>query len=197
MAAASATPPPAPEKPKGISRRAFYRAFLGAADVGDRFQSLAEPDVDRGLARRYRRGQKPQGLWWVADSEWSDPHSDEALRRVMETRWYFADEAAASRFVGGIVEDLREHWRSEDTEGPSFGSDCHVLKGAIEETVGTMVHYVYVFRVERIVAELWFDQGPRAKKLLAEEAVVPFAKRAAERVAGAVGAGDAADGVLR
>src|ERR1700722_104067 len=65
-------PPDATDaKPTGIAQHAFYGAFLGATDVGERFQSLLDPDVARGLARHYRTGQKPEGLWWVADATWS------------------------------------------------------------------------------------------------------------------------------
>jgi hypothetical protein len=188
-ASASVTnPTPAPEaeaKPGGIARRAFYAAFLGAADVGDRFQSLAEPDVARGLARHYRAGQKPPGLWWVADASWSDPHSNESLRRIEETRWYFADEATASRLVASIIATLHQDTRTEDVEGPSFGSDCHVLKSTIEGTIGTMTYYFYVFRVGRLVAQVRFDQGPRSRAVLTEDLVIPFARQASERVAAA------------
>ena len=181
----SSPPDATAAKPTGIAQHAFYGAFLGAGDVGERFQSLAEPDVARGLARRYRTGQKPEELWWVADATWSDPHSDESLRRIEETRWYFADEGAASRFVASVVSNLHEHTRSEDTEGPSVGSDCHLLKATIEETMGTMTHYIYVFRVARLVAELRFDQGPRARTSLTQDLVVPIARRAADRAAAA------------
>jgi hypothetical protein len=179
-------PPDATDaKPTGIAQHAFYGAFLGAADVGERFQSLAEPDVARGLAHHYRTGHKPDGLWWVADATWSDPHSNESLRRIEETRWYFADEETATRFVSSVVTNLHEHTRSDDTEGPSVGSDCHVLKAAIEETTGTITHYFYVFRVARVVAELRFDQGSRSRVALTEDLVVPLARRAAERVVAA------------
>jgi hypothetical protein len=171
-------------QPTGIAQRAFYGAFLGAGDVGERFQSLVEPDAARGLAHRYRPGQKPPGLWWVADAKWSDPHSYEPLRSIEEVRWYFADEGTASRFVAARMTSLRDT-QSEETEGPSFGNDCHVLRATVEGTIGTSTHYIYVFRVARLVAELQFDQGPRSRTALTEDLVVPLARRAAERAVAA------------
>jgi hypothetical protein len=184
-AATASAPDPASSNPPELTPNALYRAFLAADDVGERFQSILEPDVARGLNHHYRSSPKPDGLQWVADATWSDPHGYERLRRLEETRWYFTDEATASRFVESQVIDLREHWRSEDTEGPSFGSDCHVLKGTVEGTTGPSTHYVYVFRVARLVAQVWFAQGPRSHTPLTQELVVPLARRAAERVAGA------------
>jgi hypothetical protein len=75
--------------------------------------------------------------------------------------------------------------RSEETEGPSFGSDCHVLKATVEETTGSMTYYTYVFRVARLVAELQFNQGPRSRTQLTEDLVVPLARRASERATAA------------
>jgi len=185
ISAVVTTPAPVAKESKTpeTTQDAFYRAFLSADDVGARFQSLAGPDVARGVAHHYGNGSTPDGLQWVADATWSDPHGYEPLRRIEETRWYFSDEAKASRFIESRVGDLREHWRSEDTQGPCFGSDCHVLTGTVEETTGSSTHYVYVFRVARLVAQLWFSQGPRSHTPLTEDLVVPLARRAAQRAA--------------
>ena len=58
------------------------------------------------------------------------------------------------------------------------------MKG-FEETIGSVTHFIYVFRITRLVAELQFDQGPRSRTSLTEDLVVPLARRAAERAASA------------
>jgi hypothetical protein len=188
-AAASASAAPsasAPSPPPDVPPQTFYDAFLAATDVGGRFQSLAEPNAARNLREHYRNGPTPAGLDWVADARWSDPHGYERLWRVEESKWSFADEESASRFVASVVDDLHQHV-SADTEGPSFGSDCHVLTGTVDRTAVPSTHFVYVFRVARLVTRMWFTQGPRARAPLTEDLVVPIARRAAEKAAAAQG----------
>ena len=174
-------PPPARRE---LTEADFYESFLDATDVGERFQGLVAPSSAEGLRRHYRRSQPPDGLRWVADTTWSDPHGAEPLYRIEETGWLFEEEAPASRHVDGVLSRLRKQYPNEDAVGPTFGDDCHLLKAITRTTLGERTFYTYLIRVSRLVVQISFTQGSHAPEgSLTLDLVAPVARRAAERAA--------------
>jgi hypothetical protein len=121
-------------------------------------------------------------------SIWADPDGRETLWRITDLRWKFDSNDGAAAFHAKTVAHFKAKHFTVTPCDVAMGDECVRLFSGDELPDGTPHTEIgFLFRLGAIVAELEGAEGPRVgSRKIRDDLVLPFAKRAEQRIRAAV-----------
>jgi hypothetical protein len=161
----------------------FEELFLQDADIPEGMHHLQTPQESRPDHKIFVCLGGPGGKQ-SAMSTWADPHSNEALWRLSDLRWTFDDPTAAEAFRGGLITHFEKKKFTTKPCDVALGDACTRIFSGEEDFYGMPHSEIgFVFRVGAVIAEVEGAEGPRVgAERIRDELVLPFTKRAEERI---------------